>query len=96
MCRPFSEVCYNQVVPRQLLLNKPLYCAPFPKEKVAFARLSFIKQLLMNCKFILGNIINSKLALFSARYVVKVEQDASSSTSFEGDSLSICVDRLRS
>ena len=50
----------------------------------------------MNCTFILANIINPKLALFSSRFGAKVVLDGSSSTSFDGDSLSICVDRLRS
>jgi len=51
------------------------------------------RQLLMNCTFILANIINSKLALFSSRFHAKVVLDGSSS--FDADSLTICVDRLR-
>ena len=50
----------------------------------------------MNCIFILANIIDSKFALFSSRFVAKVVLYGSSSTSFDGDSLSICVDWLRS
>ena len=50
----------------------------------------------MNSTFILANIVNSKLVLFSSRFVAKVVLDGSSSTSCHGDSLSICVDRLRS
>jgi len=50
----------------------------------------------MNCTFIVANIINSKLVLFSARFAEKLVLDGASSTSCDGDSLSICVDRLRS
>ena len=50
----------------------------------------------MNCTFILAHIINSKRDLFSAKFVAKVVLDGYSSTSSDGDSLSICVDRLRS
>ena len=50
----------------------------------------------MNCIFILANIIDSKLALFNSRFVGKVALDGSSSTSFDGDFLSICVEWLRS
>ena len=45
MSRPFPEACRDRVVPRQLRLNKPLYCAPFPKQKVAFAHLPIIKAI---------------------------------------------------
>ena len=47
----------------------------------------------MNCIFILANIINSKLALFSSRFVAKFVLDGFSSMSFDSDSLSICVGR---
>ena len=50
----------------------------------------------MNCTFILGIIVNSKLVQFSSRFVAKVVLDSSSSMSSDVDSLSICVDRLRS
>ena len=32
MARPFLEVCYDRVVPRQQLLNTPLHCVPFQNE----------------------------------------------------------------
>ena len=38
------EACYDRVVPRQLLLNKPLYCASSPK-KDAFISPTFIKAI---------------------------------------------------
>ena len=50
----------------------------------------------MNYIFTMANIINSKLALFSSRYVAKVVLDGSSSTSSDGNSFTTCVDRLRS
>ena len=50
----------------------------------------------MNCTFILANIINSKLVLFSARFAEKLYWTAALSTGSDGDSLSICVYRLRS
>ena len=50
----------------------------------------------MNCTFILANIINSKLVLFSARFAEKLILDDCLSTSCDLDSLSIWVDRLRS
>jgi len=45
MSMPFLEAYYDQVAPRQLLLNKPVYGAPFPKQKVDYARLPFIKAI---------------------------------------------------
>ena len=95
MSRPFLEAYYDQEVPRQLLLNKPVYCAPFPKQKAAYARLPFIKVIAYKLYISLANIIISKLALFSSRFVAKVVLDGSPSMSFDGDSLSICVDWLR-
>ena len=50
----------------------------------------------MNCSFILANIIKSKLVLISSRFVAKVILDGPKSTGFDGDSLSICVNRLSS
>ena len=50
----------------------------------------------MNCTFILANIFNSKLVLFITRFAAKVVLNGSTSASSDGDSLLICVDRLRS
>ena len=46
----------------------------------------------MNCKLILANIINSKLVMYSSRFVAIVVLDGASSMSSDVDSLSICVD----
>ena len=50
----------------------------------------------MNCTFIFANIINSILSLFNARYAEKLVLKGCFEYDCDGDSLSICVDRLRS
>ena len=64
--------------------------------KAAYVCLFSTKPIAYELQLYLANIINSKLILFSSRFVAKVVLDGSSSTSSDGDSLSICVDLLRS
>ena len=72
MARPFLEACYDPVVPRQQLVNKPLHCVPNQNKRLMFHVCFLSRQLLMNCTFILANTINSKFVLFSTRFAAKV------------------------
>ena len=72
MARPFQEACYDRVVPGQQLLNKALHCVSFQNKKLPLKICFLSKQLLMNCTFILANILNIKLVLFSARFAEKL------------------------
>ena len=72
MARPFLDVYFDRVVPRQLLLNKALHCVPFQNKRLPLKLCFLSRQLLMNCSFILANIISSKLVLFSTRFAEKL------------------------
>jgi len=72
MARPFPEVYYDEVVPRQQLLNKALQCVPFQNKRLPLNICFLSRQSLLNCTFIMANIINSKLTLFSARVAEKL------------------------
>ena len=77
MARPFTEVYYDRVVPRQQLINKALHCVPFTNKSLPLNICFLSRQLPMNCPFISANIINSKLVLFSARFAEKLVLDGS-------------------
>ena len=96
MSRPFPDVYYEMMVPRQQRYYESLHCVPFQNKRLYFHVCLLSRKLLVNCAFILAIIIKSKLGLISSRFVAKVVLDSSQSTSFGGDSLSICVNRLRS
>ena len=70
--RPSLEACYGQVVPRQQLLNKHLHCTLYQNKRLPMHVCFLSWQLLMYCTFILANIVNSKLVLFSTRFAAKV------------------------
>ena len=72
MARPFPDVYYDRVVPRQQLLNKALHCVPFENKRLPLNICLLSRQLLVNCTFIFANIVNSKLVLFSARIAEKL------------------------
>ena len=72
MARPFPEVYYDRVVPRQQLLNKALHCVSFQNKRLPLNICFLSRQFFMNCTFTFANIINSWLALFSARFDKKL------------------------
>ena len=92
MSRPFTKAYYNRVVSRKQLTNTPVNCVPFQSKRLPLHVCLLSRQLLMTYTFIMANIINSKLVLFSSRCVAKVVLDGSLNASSDGDSPSICVE----
>ena len=45
MARPFPEVYFDRVVPRQQLLNKALHYVPFQSKRLPFEYLLFIEAI---------------------------------------------------